>query len=185
MSGGWWFRVDGDFVENPKIMDLTDRGFRLYMAGLCYSTRNLTDGFLSDRAVKVVCALTAATRRHIVELRDANLWVPRDDGFEINDYGLYQPPAEELKDLRDKRRAAGRKGGLKSGESRRQSKQVLEASASASATPNRSKHRTVQDKEPKAVTSLVDAALARSAGNSPGFGNQEHAHVVLVKEMPA
>jgi len=178
---GWWFRLDGDFVENPKVVALSDRAFRLYMAGLCYSSRNLTDGLLTDRAVKVVCALTSGARRHIVELREANLWVPCDEGYEINDYWLYQPPAEELKGLRDKRRAAGRKGGLASGKARRSSKQneaSASASARASATANRSNHVTEQER-PKAVTSLSDVGRAQAQTNSPGFQLPE------LQEMPA
>ena len=127
----WWFRLDGDFVEHPKVMDLSDRAFRLHVAGLCYATRNLTDGILADRAVKVVCALTAATRKHVVELRDAGLWVALENGYEIKDYLDYNPDAETLKELRDKRREAGRLGGIRSGESRRSKQQNTEAPGEA------------------------------------------------------
>lgn len=131
---GWWFRLDEGFVEHKKVMDLSDRAFRLHVAGLCYATRNLTDGILSARAVKVVCALTAATRRHVVELRDGGLWLVRDDGYEIKDYLAYNPDAKTVKEIREARREAGRIGGIRSGEARRKAAEAKnEANASASA----------------------------------------------------
>jgi len=93
MSDGLWFRLNGNFAEHPKVMDLSDRAFRLHVAALCHATRNLTDGFLSELAVKVACALAKATRRHVVELRDAGLWIGVDGGWEIKDYVVYQAGA--------------------------------------------------------------------------------------------
>lgn len=105
-----WLKIDDGFVENTKVLELTDRGFRLHMAGLCYCARNLTDGILVMRAVKVVCALTAATRRHLVELRDAGLWVALEDGYEIKDYLDYNPDAATVKARQAERSASGKRG---------------------------------------------------------------------------
>lgn len=184
MSDGLWFRLNGDFAEHPKVIDLSDRAFRLYISGLCYTARNLTDGFLSDRAVKVVCALCLAQRRHIVELRDAGLWIVNDDGFDVKDYLIYNPSAETMKGLRDQRREAGRKGGLESGKTRRANKASGEANASskreAVASPAATKHVTELDVEPKAVR----AGDAESGDEQPQVLDFKITTPTL-REMPA
>lgn len=108
-----WLRVDDGFVENPKIIELSDRAFRLHMAGLCFCARNLTDGLLTDRAVRGVCALTSATRKHIAELVQAGVWLEHGGRFEIKDFLDYNPAAETAKRLRAERSAAGRRGAEK------------------------------------------------------------------------
>lgn len=95
-----WLRIDDSFAEHEKIIDLSDKAFRLHIVGMCYCARNLTDGRLTDRAIKVVCAVTSASRRHIVELRDATLWVPLEDGWQIKDYLDYNPDAAAVKGRR-------------------------------------------------------------------------------------
>lgn len=104
-----WLRIEDGFVEHPKISDLSDRAFRLHMAGLCYCARNLTDGLLTVRATKVVCALANASRRQLVELRDAGLWLPEGEGWLIRDYLEYNPPAEEVKRRRSESAARQRR----------------------------------------------------------------------------
>lgn len=88
-----WFKVDVDFVENTKIESLSDRAFRFHVAALCYCARNLTDGHLSARGVKVVCAVLGVTSTsRIKELVAAKLWRSDEagDGFWINDYLIHQ-----------------------------------------------------------------------------------------------
>ena len=127
-----WLRIDDNFVEHPKVLDLSDRAFRLHMAGLCFCARNLTDGVLVARAVKTVCAITGANRRHLVELRDVGLWDERADGYAIRDYLDYNFDRESIKALREKRADAGRKGGIRSGEARRSKTEAFGSSKRAS-----------------------------------------------------
>lgn len=85
-----WFRLDADFAENRKVSGLSDRAFRFHVAGLCYCARNLTDGHISARGVRVVAAVLevrqAAARTS--ELVAARLWHKDSagDGYWINDY---------------------------------------------------------------------------------------------------
>jgi hypothetical protein len=140
--------MNGNFVEHSKVMPLSDRAFRLHVAGLCHATRNLTEGYLSTIAVRSATALTRATGRHVIELEGSGLWIAVDGGWQIKDYLNYNPTAEELKELSNKRREAGRKGGLASAAKRQAS---ASSKPEASATANRSNHVTQQDVEPKAV----------------------------------
>jgi hypothetical protein len=104
------------FPEHPKVMGLHDRAFRLHVTALDYCSRNLTDGHVSARAVKVIAAiLDTQSKRWTAELVNARLWKLDEsgDGFWINDYLVYNPSAAAMRDLRDKRRTAGVRGAEK------------------------------------------------------------------------
>lgn len=101
-----WLRIDDGFAEHAKIGALSDRSFRLHVTALCYCARNLTDGVLDERSLRIVCAIVAKgnLRRNVAELVDAGLWHPFGDGFEINDFLDYNPTAERVKEDREKAR---------------------------------------------------------------------------------
>lgn len=101
-----WARLDDGFPENDKVENLTDRSFRLHVTAICYCARNLTDGFVSPKALKV-CALIAGNGRpgrNVQELIDSGLWEEFEDGWLINDYLEYNPTAEDVKEERRKNR---------------------------------------------------------------------------------
>lgn len=104
-----WIRIDDGFAEHPKVMALSDRAFRLHVSALCYCGRNLTDGYIAPQALRMLMAGCAATRRHLNELVAAGVW---DDTETIHDFNDLNPTAEEVREKREKRRDAGRLGGL-------------------------------------------------------------------------
>ena len=73
-----WIKLDDGFPNNPKILPLSDRAFRLYIEGLCYANQYLTDGFLTD----------AILRRlgDPCELLKAGVWVKVPEGVQIANY---------------------------------------------------------------------------------------------------
>jgi hypothetical protein len=105
-----WLRVDDGFGEHEKIIDLSDRAFRLHVIALCYCARNLTDGLLRERQLATVCAITKATVRHLDELVTAGLWEPEGDSYRINDYLEYNPTKKKVKERRQARSDAGKRG---------------------------------------------------------------------------
>lgn len=106
-----WLRIDDGFGEHEKIIDLSDRSFRLHVVSLCYCARNLTDGKLTAKRVAAVCAITGARRANLAELVDAGLWIENgSDGYIIKDYLEYNPTAEEAKKRRKERSEAGKRG---------------------------------------------------------------------------
>lgn len=126
-------KVDDGFAEHPKVFDLSDRAFRLHVSSLCYSARNLTDGILHENRVQVCCAIARASRKHVQELVDAELWLPFSDGYQIRDFLEYNPSAAKVKEMRRSRSEAGRVGGKKSGEARREANCEANASANGKA----------------------------------------------------
>lgn len=108
-----WLRIDDGFVEHERIEPLTDKAFRLHVTGMCLCARQLTDGFVSDKNVRVCLLISGATRRNLHQLVAAGLWIPVDsDGansstnYTIRDYLDYNPSAEKVR--ADRAKAAER-----------------------------------------------------------------------------
>ena len=95
-----WAKLDDSFPEHLKVIDLTDGAFRLYVEGLCYAARNLTDGALPRAAVR---RLTGGDRR-AGELVDAGLWDRTDTGWVIHDYLDFNPSSEQVRGEREQAR---------------------------------------------------------------------------------
>jgi hypothetical protein len=94
---------------HPKVIGLSDGAFRLYVAGLCYSARHLTDGVIPVSQVPI---LTPAYRKtHLAELTDRALWAPIADGkwYEIHDYLDWNFSRETVQKRRDMASRAARK----------------------------------------------------------------------------
>lgn len=98
-----WTRLDDGFPSHPKVMGLTDGGFRALVTGLCYSNQHLTDGFVPNGVVKT---------RYAVELCAKHIWaLDTRGGYAIHDFLEYNPSKTEVVAERDARKEAGRRGG--------------------------------------------------------------------------
>lgn len=102
-----WVKVDDGFPQHPKVIGLSDRAFRAYMEGLCYSARYLTDGVLPDGFVEGWGDLAAG------ELLAGGLWRrgPRG-GVVIHDYLQWNPTAAEARSRAGARVDGKRRGGI-------------------------------------------------------------------------
>jgi len=145
--------VDDRIMEHPKLEELSDRAFRLHVAGLCHCAGNLTDGLLTTPTVRALCGRLRARKQHVSELVSSGLWVDYGErGFIIHDYLEHNPTKAEVQERREKRRESGRLGGLRSGRAR--------ASAEASA----SKQVLELPVEPHPIPSFSSSALVRKRG---------------------
>lgn len=97
-----WVKLDDEFVEHPRVSSLSDKAFRLHVAGICHASRKLTDGHISTTDARVLLALTRTSSRHVAELLEAGAWTANGDGWEIHDYLDYNPTAEQVKEKRQK-----------------------------------------------------------------------------------
>lgn len=147
-----WVKLDDNFFDHPKIVAAGRDARDLYLAGLCYCARNLTDGFIPEERVArlaieagVADAKTAVTRLStVIRGTRCPLWETVDGGYQVHDYLDYNPTREQVIALRELRAEAGREGGVKSGETRRaksvkQTRSKREANALANAKQNPSK----------------------------------------------
>jgi hypothetical protein len=101
-----WVRLDDGFAEHPKVARLDDRAFRLLVWCLCYSARQLTDGFVDDQALRRSPFGARATRLVVTlgRLADAGLIKRVEGGIEIHDFGDYNPDRASVLKKREQAR---------------------------------------------------------------------------------
>lgn len=125
-----WVKLDDRIADHPKFFDAgrhlgrhgIARAFAVYVAGIAYSNKHLTDGFLSESAVKAFkidrnpCEIGS-----VLAFSDVGLWEAVEGGWRIHDYHDHNPKAQEVKDKqgadRDRKRAerAARNGSRPAG----------------------------------------------------------------------
>lgn len=99
-----WVRLDDGFDDHPKILDLSDQAYRLHVGALCFCARTLTDGFVSEGALRRL-----VNGGHVAELVDAGLWEAGDGGWWIHDFLDYNQSAEQVLEEREKARERQRR----------------------------------------------------------------------------
>lgn len=104
-----WVRVDDAFYDHEKFATVTALGIAMWVTGLAYCNRNLTDGFIPLNKAKTLVNCDGlgvlygmsgedATPLHGAdELVAAGLWAAEDMGFRVVDYLDYQPSKERIK----------------------------------------------------------------------------------------
>jgi hypothetical protein len=155
-----YVKVHDGLPDHPKIIEAGGEAGWLYICGLAYASRQLTDGVLPKRLVprltdgsKPEASASALVRVglwHEGEHDCPNCPEAGADTYVIHDYLEHQRSAAEVADLRAKRAAAGQRGGKRSGESRRAASGAeanREASASAKAKQARSKNEPETETE--------------------------------------
>lgn len=107
-----WARLDDGFPEHPKVLAVGPFGLTVFVRALCYSARNLTDGFIPNAATASFTVDFARTSRaaHAVDwpsrLVAAGLWDEAPGGYRIHDYLAYNPSKEKV--LAERKAAAER-----------------------------------------------------------------------------
>ena len=158
-----YIRVHDGLDENHKIEGLSDSAFRLLISSWCYCSRNLTDGRITDAAWKK--RGTPKSRRDLIA---AGL-VEQHDGFvQMHDYLRHQRSAAQVAELREQRRAAGKKGG----------RAKANALANAKQTPSKTVAETEADTEVTTTTSFEGGShVSRDSRNAaPLYPDHCEAH---------
>lgn len=101
-----YVKLHDGFDEHPKVAGLSDKEFRTYVEALCYSARNLTDG-----AISFAVARKLAPPRVFATLLRVGLFERHNDHYAVHDYLEHQRSAEQVKQLKEARREAGKRGG--------------------------------------------------------------------------
>ena len=117
-----WTKLDDGFHAHRKVRRVWARGGRalgLHVMAMTYSSRNLMDGFVDPEWV-IEQLPDDRERLQVVEcLLEEGLWEQFGDGFQIHDFLEYNPSASHVVHVREMRRLAGKQGGMRSGEVRR------------------------------------------------------------------
>lgn len=113
-----WFKVDDHLATHAKVVQAGNTAMGLWVRCGSWSSQHLTDGYVPAHVVTMLGRPAQADA-----LVKAGLWEREGEGWRFRDWFDYQPTAEQAAEIKEKRREAGRLGGLKSGERRRNAKQ--------------------------------------------------------------
>ncbi len=103
-----WAKLDDQFADHPKIVTAGPLAAWLYVAGLTYCCRYLTDGRIPEAAVPRLANFGGLARlgpdgwqpvdvgELVAALVENQLWEPCEGGYLIHDYLDYNPPAEKV-----------------------------------------------------------------------------------------
>lgn len=91
-----WVKLDDQFTDHPKVIEAGPMASWLFVCGLTYCARLLTDGFIPSGQVRKLADLDGAPdlATHLVTV---GLWERCEGGFLVHDYLEYQPSAEKVK----------------------------------------------------------------------------------------
>jgi hypothetical protein len=94
-----WVKLDDHFPEHPKVLKAGPMAAWLYVSGLTYASRYLTDGFIPSDALPVLLP-QASPKALAQKLVEVGLWLLVDGGWQIHDYHEYQPSGEQVRQHR-------------------------------------------------------------------------------------
>ena len=127
-------RLDIHFDEHPSHADMELEHLGLQVCAVSYCNRNLTDGFVSDRAVRGF-GKSGKAPKIAVQMVKLGKWERIDGGYQIVGFLDWNPSKTEVLARRAAKAAAGQLGGQRSGESRSKHQAPAEASASTLLRP--------------------------------------------------
>jgi hypothetical protein len=109
-----WVKLDEHFVDHPKVVTAGPLASWLFISGLCYANRLLTDGFIPEQFLDRLLVQNGAKRQDPVKLAhklcEVELWKPATShgqkGYQIHDFLKYQPSRKQV--LQARKTAADR-----------------------------------------------------------------------------
>lgn len=96
-----WVRLADDFADHPKIIAAGPLAGWLWVCGLAYCNRYLTDGLVPAGAVRRLVDVDEPARL-AAKLVEVGLWERVADGFRVHDFRDYQPSAQAVREERDR-----------------------------------------------------------------------------------
>jgi hypothetical protein len=114
-----WIKLDDGIALHPKFTTIGAEASWFWVCGLSYSARYLTDGFIPENTLGVL-GIGKRYKKHVAALVSVGLWDIVEGGYRIHDYHDYQPSKDDIEQRREYRREAGRIGGQRSGDVRRE-----------------------------------------------------------------
>lgn len=111
-----WLKLDDAFPDHPKLgmlSDLAVLGGWLWVSGLCYCGRYLTDGFVPHGQVGKLADFRefgVDVREVASRLVDVGLWERTEGGYQVHDYLKYNPSRADHDASKASLSARGKKG---------------------------------------------------------------------------
>jgi hypothetical protein len=101
-----YIKLHDGMPRHPKVRGLSDKAFRTFVSALCYCSEYLTDGEVVSAVAKDL-----GPPKAWAELVSSGLAEAAPGGYLMHDYLEHQRSAQEIAELKEKRRAAGKLGG--------------------------------------------------------------------------
>lgn len=111
--------LDDGFDSWPETVMVGTAVAGLYTRCGSWIARNIANGKLADAVIPGAVARMYGTSEWIQRLVEVGLWAVEGDGYRDTRHFELNPTAARVRENREKKAAAGRKGGVASGESRR------------------------------------------------------------------
>lgn len=187
-----WIRVDDHFDGHPKLAAVGPVGWGVWLAGLAYCNRNLTDGFIPYAAAEgiggswrvripvdggeEVWSIDRGSGMHgqamdtqwVIDLLiGAGLWEPVMGGYRIHDYADFQPTKAQVIAERAAKQAAGRAGGLAAAAARATADAQAGAVAKSKPVPNPNPVPLENVPLPRRAGKRVNGTNPRALGTNP------------------
>ncbi len=158
-----WVSIDDQFHDHPKAEQVGPLGRDLYVAGLEYANRNLTDGFIPKATAGRLVSfyeipginVTVNPYDVVQLLLDAGLWDSTDGGFQIHDYLEYQPSSEEVTKRRELKRERQQRWREKQEQSESSTHKVDDASVDAPRDDLQDDLQDGQTQDPRPKTQVI------------------------------
>lgn len=109
-----WVKLDDGFSRHPKVVPAGPLGMAMQVAALCYCNQYLTDGFIPYAAMPTIMPFHGifdeqgneiSWEKIASDLVELGVWYKEKNGYQIHDYGDFQPLKKEI----DKERKAAQK----------------------------------------------------------------------------
>lgn len=162
-----WARVDDAWWCHPKVM-----GLPLAPRGLWVSALSWSCAQRSSHVPAAFLTMVGGTEQDAAALVEAGLWVPSEGGWDVHDWAEYQSLS-----VSEKRAQAGRRGGQRSGASRRSKSEAngtkqgglpAETSKQTEATAKQTPKQDPIPSQPNPVTtSISEQPQVLETGPSP------------------
>lgn len=165
-----WCHLYATFATDPKVVGLSDKAYRRYVDGLCYSTQHETDGFVPMRDDRVT---------H--ELEEAGLL---DPGHIIHNWPKFNPTKAELEEKREATRQRVRAYRERSNALQPRDNAVTNADVPTSTSPSSSTSSSslvLKNKESAEFVEFYERAYPRREAR----GDARAAWAKAIKKAPA
>ncbi len=94
-----WVKIDDAFPDHSKALKARGLPIALWLEGLCYANKHLTDGMLETHVVSSMRLVPKplAVAEFLVKVK---LWERVEGGFQIHDYAEHYPTAASVRERR-------------------------------------------------------------------------------------